>query len=229
MRGTTIDRFTNLTEQFGVPSNFASMILTRFEKGTLPTRYETHVDLPPGEYDLRIVLSDGEKFGRAEVRLNNENYDGRGPALSSLMLCKRFRDAHVAATEASTANFAPQYVPLVSKGMQVTPAGDTDFKTEEPLIPYFEIYVPHVAGEPTTQIQVHLRIVDAKNSAIVKDFPAVDAVEYVQPGSTTIPIAREVPIATLPKGEYRLEVQALDSAGRSTPWRAANFTIAGKN
>ncbi len=228
MRGTTISRFTNLTEQFGVPSNFASMILPHFEKGTLPTRYETHIDLPPDEYDLRIVLSDGEKFGLAEVHLNIENYDGKGFALSSLMLSKRFRDAHVAATEASAANFAPQYVPLVSKGMQVTPAGDTDFKTEEPLIPYFEIYVPHAAGEPTTQIQVHLRIVDAKNSAIVKDFPSVDVAPYSLPVRTTVPIAREVPIPTLSKGPYRLEVQATDSAGRTTPWRTASFTITDK-
>lgn len=229
MRGTTINRFTNLTEQFGVPSNFASMIQKHFEKGTLPTRYETHVDLPPGEYDLRIVLSDGEKFGRAEAHLSIENNDGKNLALSSVMLCKRFRDAHVAEVEAAAANFAPQYVPMVSKGIQVTPAGDTDFKAGEPLIPYFEIYAAHAAGKPDTRIQVHLRIVDAKNSETVKDFPAVDAAEYVQPGSTTIPIAREVPIAALPKGSYRLKVQASDSAGRSTAWRSANFTIKGKS
>jgi hypothetical protein len=29
----------------------------------------------------------------------------------------------------------------------------------------------------------------------------------------------------LPKGTCRLEVQATDSAGRSTAWRTANFTV----
>ena len=229
MRGMTVNDFADLGKQFGMPSNIVSMALNGIERGTLPTGYETHLNLPPGEYDLRIVLSDGEKFGHAEAHLNIEKYDENGLALSSVMLCKRFRDAHVAAVESAAANFAPQYVPMVSNGIQVTPAGDVDFKTGEPLIPYFEIYAPRVASEPTIVIQAHLRIVAAKDGAIVKDFPSVDAAPYAQPGSATIPVAREVPIAALPKGSYRLEVQVSDSAGRSTPWRAANFTIIGKN
>ena len=228
LRGTSLAEVARSDEEFGAPPGVLSNELRRLEKGTLPTRYETHLDLPPGEYDLRIILGDGEKFGRAEAHLNIENYDGNGLALSSVMLCKRFRDAHVAAVEASAANFAPQYVPMVSKDIQVSPAGNTEFKSGEPLIPYFEIYAPHTPGEPPAQIQAHLRIVDAKNGTVVKDFPVVDVGPYIQPGSTTIPIAREVPIATLPEGQYRLEVQASDSASRTTPWRGSNFTIVAK-
>ena len=89
---------------------------------------------------LRVVLSDGKNFGRAEVPLNIEKYDKKELALSSVMLCKRIRDAHAAAVESSAANFAPQYVPLVTKGIQVTPTGDTRFKQGEPLYGYFELY-----------------------------------------------------------------------------------------
>jgi hypothetical protein len=32
-------------------------------------------------------------------------------------------------------------------------------------------------------------------------------------------------ISKLPKGSYRLDVQATDSAGKSTPWRTASFTV----
>jgi hypothetical protein len=219
--------FHRLRERVG-QSVGPSMLLRGLERAILPSRYETQVDLPAGEYYLRVVLGDGEKFGRAEAHLNIEKYDGTDLALSSVMLCKRFRDAHVAAVEAAAANFAPQYVPMVSNGIQVTPAGDTSFKTGEPLIPYFEIYAPQGAAGGAARIQAHLRIVDAKSGALVKDFPPVDAATYTQPGNTTIPVAREVPIAALPKGEYRLEVQASDSTGRTTPWRAANFTIAGE-
>jgi hypothetical protein len=202
-----------------------SLVLSQVEKELLPTRYETQVELAPGEYDLRVVLSDGEKFGRAEAHLNIDKYDGRELGLSSVMLCKRFRDAHVAAVEAAAANQAPQYVPLVSKDIQVTPTGDTRFKPGEPLIAYFELYLPSPAGQSGTQVQAHLRVVDAKTGQVAKDFPPVDAASYMQAGKPAIPIAREIPIDTLPKGSYRLELQATDSTGKTTPWRTAAFTV----
>lgn len=226
-RGLTVNGFTGLIKQSGSSSGLVSMYLSSVEHGILPTRYETSLNVPPGEYDLRIVLSDGESFGRAEKHVKIESHDREGLSLSSIILCNRYRDAHVAGVETSVANFVPQYVPMVSKGIHLAPAGDSDFKTGEPLIPYFEIYRREADGTSTTQIQVHLRIIDANNGRTVKDFPAVDAGPYVQPGRTIIPIAREVPVAELPRGEYRLEVQASDSAGRNTPWRASNFTITG--
>ncbi len=108
----------------------------------IPTRYETQIDVPPGEYSLQVVLSDGTKFGRVQVPLTMDEYDGKQLAISSVVLCKRFRNAAVAAQEAATANLAPEYVPLVSKGVQFTPAGDTRFKKGEPLFAYFEVYEP---------------------------------------------------------------------------------------
>ena len=201
-------------------------IFYEHDPGWLPTRFETQLQVPPGEYDVRVVLSDGVKHGRAQARLAIENDDGKSLALGSVFLCKHFRDAHVAAIEAAAAKFAPQYVPLVSKNVRFTPAGDTKFLPGEQLFAYFEIYDPIFADKPTPQIQAHLRITDVKSGHLVKEFPTVDAATYAQAGSTVIPIAREIPITTLVKGEYRLEVQATDSSGRSTSWRAATFTIA---
>lgn len=213
----------------GVDPGIAFSELTRREPGWLPNRYETQFALAPGEYDLRVVLSDGSKVGRAEVPLTVENNDAKSLALGSIFLGNRFRDAHVAAVEADAANFAPEYVPLVSKGVRVTPAGETDFIPDGSVFAYFEIYEPKLAVEPPPQIQAHLRIIDTKNRLTVKDYPTVDATPYTQPGSTIIPVAREIPISTLRKGEYRLEVQASDSAGRTTPWRVVNFTITPRN
>jgi hypothetical protein len=221
----------------------------------MPTRYEAQVNVPPGEYELQVVLSDGTKFGRAQAPLMVENYDKQNLALSSVMLCKRYRDAHVAAVERAAVNFAPRHVPLVSKGIEFTPTGDTRFKKGEPLIPYFEVYEPLLATQPTTggqptpsggpaipaqartqggqsseepsatlTVAAHIRIVEATTGQLIKDFPPVDAAPYVEPGSSTIPIARQIPFDELAKGTYCLEVQATDSAGGSTPWRTAEFT-----
>jgi hypothetical protein len=191
----------------------------------LPARYETQFILPAGDYDLRVVLNDTQEFGTDEVPLHIDNYDGQTLTLSSVVLCKRYRDAHVAAVERAAANFAPQYVPLVSKGIEFTPTGDTRFKKGEPLIPYFEVYEPLLASQPETKVEAHIRILDAKTGKVIKDFPPIDAASYENPGSATIPMAREIPHDKLPKGAYRLEVQAKDSAGKSSAIRTAEFMI----
>jgi hypothetical protein len=47
----------------------------------------------------------------------------------------------------------------------------------------------------------------------------------MQAGSSIIPVGRGMDISKLPIGSYRLDVQATDSTGKSTPWRSANFTV----
>jgi len=131
------------------------------EKANLPTAYETQVDLPPGEYYLAVVLSDGLKFGRIERSLTVESYDRTQLGISSLVLCKRF---HAAAAKAELpANFAPEYVPLASNGVEFTPAGDTTLRRgvplfarrgpREPLFAYFEVYEPLLTKQPETTVQ----------------------------------------------------------------------------
>jgi hypothetical protein len=191
----------------------------------LPSRYEAQIDLPPGEYNLKLILSDGSKFGRAEMPLNIESYDGKQLAISSLILCKRFRDAAVAAQEAAAVNLAPQYVPLVSKGVQFTPTGDMTFRKGDPLFAYFEVYEPLLTGTPPAVVQTQLKITDVKTAQIKVDTGSRSAADWIQPGKSTIPIAEQIDLAKLPPGSYRLEVQAADSAGKNTVWRAANFTV----
>jgi len=55
--------------------------------------------------------------------------------------------------------------------------------------------------------------------------PAVDGASCERPGSTVPSFAGDLPIAQLPKDGYRVELQATDSADRTTPMRTAAFTI----
>ncbi len=191
----------------------------------VPTRYETQLDLPPGEYDLRVILSDGSKFGLADLPLNIEKYDGKQLAISSIVLCKRFRNAAGAAQEAAAFNLSPQYLPLVSKGVQFIPTGDTTFRKGEPLVAYFEVYEPLLAGTTPTTVQTQLKLTDVKTGEVKADTGPRSAANWIEPGKTVIPISEQIAVDKLPAGSYRLEVQATDSAGKSTVWRSANFTV----
>ena len=205
-------------------SRVVSKQMSGIERVRVPIRYETQFELPPGDYELRLALSDGAMAGRIQTGLRIEN-PGEGLALSSVMLGRRVQDARVAAEEMSAAeNFAPQYVAMVSKGVQVAPAGNTRFKEYEQMLAYFEVYEPKLASSPLT-VQAHLRISDATTREIKRDLGSVDAAPYINPGSTTIPILVRTPLDTLGKGSYHLEVQVTDSLGESTPWRNAAFTV----
>jgi len=221
--GTLAARFTD----FGCCASgtrwFANPLV---EAGNLPSRYETQIDLPAGaEYDLRVVLSDGENFGRAEIPLKIDGYDGKQFAISSVVLSDRFRDAKVAAEEAAAVNLAPGYVPLVSKGLQFTPSALTSFKSTDHVTAYFEIYDPLLSQQPTPPVQVRVKIVDAQTGQTRFAFAPIDAMQFQRPGSTVLAVAGDLPLAQLPKGAYRVEVQATDSAGHTTPTRTASFTL----
>ena len=191
----------------------------------IPTRYETQIDLPPGEYTLKLVLSDGSKFGRAEAPLTVDHYGRKELAISSIVLCKRFREAAVALKDAAAVKLAQRFVPLVSKGLEFTPEGDTRFKKGERLFAYFDVYEPLLVGQPSTTVQTRLRVVDLKTGELKVDTGLRSAASSIQPGSTVIPMADEVAVEKLPIGSCRLEVQASDSAGKSTAWRTTMFTV----
>jgi len=193
-----------------------------FEYQVIPGGYETQMDLPPGDYDLKIVVTDGEKFGRAEVPLSVVSYDRENLAISGVVLCKRYQTAADALP--ATAH-ATQYVPLVSNGLEYTPAGDTGFQRSDRLMAYFEIYEPLLGGTEAVNVQFQMRVTDGKTGEV----KAQTGWRPMPPGSLlgnpVIRVADEIAIEKLPLGAYRLEVQASDSAGKSTVWRVAPFTV----
>lgn len=191
----------------------------------IPTRYKTQIDLPPGEYKLRVLLSDGWNHGLAEIPLTLAPYDRKELELSSVALCNRSRHADVASKEAAAANFVPQYVPLVSEGTEFSLAAETTFAKDSQVFAYFEVYEPLLAQDPPTTVKVQMKILDARDGTIKTDLVPMDATPYKDPNTSVFRIAQAIPVRQLSKGAYRLEVRAQDSEGRSTIWRTADFKV----
>jgi hypothetical protein len=193
-----------------------------FEHQGIPGRLETQLDLPAGEYVLKLVVTDGEKFGRVEVPLRVEQPGGDKVEMSGILLCKRY---HLAADGAGVAGRAPQYVPLASGGIQFTPTADTRFGRDERLISFFEIYEPLRGKTEGWKLRSQVRVIDAKTEEVKQDTGLRPVGSSVAGEDQIVPVAAEVVIDKLAAGSYRLEVQASDSAGNKTAWREASFTV----
>lgn len=198
----------------------------------IPNHHEGQMELPPGDYELRIVLGDGSKFGRAEVPLTVDSYDGKRLGISSIFVCAQFHDHKQ--TMLNTADGRPStlsdFIPLVSKGMEFTPAADTSFTKDYLhgaglLFAYYEIYEPLLTSAPETTVRTRMRIINTTTGALETDTGLRSAADWMEAGKSVIPVSQEVAMKKLTKGSYRIEVQASDSTGRSTPWRTATFTV----
>lgn len=189
-----------------------------------PTRYETQVYLPPGEYDLRIVLSDDVNFGRAQSSIKVDGFDVTQLAISEIALAKRFRAAPKM-SPGSLPTRPGSYMPLTGEGIEITPTSDSGFKKGKLLYVYFEVYEPQKPDSGSKPLQAHFRVLEANTGKVIKAFQSEIAVPDAKPGNPAIPVAERIDTGKLRTGSYRLEVQATDSTGNSTPLRATNFTI----
>ncbi len=191
------------------------------QRGLTPNRYERQVELPPGDYKVKIVLTDGERFGQVDAPLKIPNNDSRRLAISSVMLCKRFHKPNGTSLEAEHRPL--DYIPLVSKGVEFTPAGSTIFTRDDPLIAYFELYDP---SRPNPQpLRFNLKVIETKTNKTVIDIGLRDASPWSQPGKAVTAITEQIAVNRLPHGSYQIIVQGFDQAGNSTAPSAANFTV----
>lgn len=221
--------------------------LMRFGNGPClfmaPFRYETEVEIPPGEYRLQIGFLDGKKFGRGEVPLTVPNYGREQLSISGIALARRFRDLQMEPPE-SPSTVAPRtfreiptkptespialpqnYAPLISDGAEITPTANTRFEKKSPFCYFFQIYEPLWAKQPHPEVRALLRIVDAITRNVVRQVKPIDATSYAQPGNSLIPIGGRLDLSNLPTGAYELEAKATDSTGASTEWQSVGFTI----
>ena len=186
------------------------------------TSYQTQLDLPPGEYTLKFVVTDGKRFGRTEVPLTVDSYSQNGLALSGIALCKRF---HKVLDGLSKELRPPQFVPLVSQGMEFIPTGDTHFLEREQLFTFFEVYEPLLTGTGAVNVQLEMKITNLKTGKLEVGTGLRPVDSGIEPGNPDIPVVWDLAAKKLRYGTYRLEVQASDSAGNKTPWRATTFSV----
>lgn len=191
----------------------------------IPTRFNAQVELRPGDYDVHVVVSDGHKFGRARMPLRVEPIDSQALTISDLALNGILRDASLLVRDAAVVSPAPLVpTPLVSNHAQFIPAPEARLQKKSSLPLYFEIYEPLLADRGA-EVYFRMKITDLKDGSLVFNAGPTSAAPCVIPGNVVIPIALKADTDKLQRGMYKTEVQASDSAGRTTTWRMATFQI----
>jgi len=187
-------------------------------------RYERQIALAPGDYDLRIGMTNGHEFGSVDIPLEVVAYDPSKLFLTNVILCKR---SHKPAEALGEAEYRPKaFVPLMSRGVEFTPAGDLRFRKGEHLIAWFEIAMPHPVEPAERTVTFKLVLVSLATGKVVVDSGVVDAAPYVLTDHSTFDVAKEIGgFDKLPPGAYRIDVEALDQTGGNAVQSSTALTI----
>ena len=190
-----------------------------------PLHYENQFAIASGQYILKVAFASGdESFGKLEVPLVIDPYDVKQFSLSGLALS---RQVHPAEAMPEGLELSDR-IPLLVRGMQVVPTGDSHFHQGDSALVYAQIYEPLQVTSPASPLQVQLSYVIVDRNRGVKPVDTVipvDLASLAKPGTPVIPVGLKVPVQTLPPGSYRAELKATDSAGHSSPLRTVEFEV----
>jgi len=182
-----------------------------------PMHYESQFDIASGKYNLKVVFaSSGESFGKVEMPLVVDPYDANQFSLSSLALSKQVRRASELGTGLD-ALLLEDRVPLIADGMQLVPYGSNNFKKTDLAAFYFELYEPLlVTADPKTPpaVAFQLRVLDGKTGEQKEDTGLMRVQLPTRTGSPMVPIGAKIPTASLTPGPYKVEIKAVDNAGK---------------
>ncbi|HTU32309.1 MAG TPA: VWA domain-containing protein [Candidatus Acidoferrum sp.] len=194
-----------------------------------PMHYENQFTVVPGKYSLTVVLSGGgQNFGKYETPLAIDPYDGKALAISAVALSNDIEKLADVGS-ALDADLLSGRTPLVFEDVEIVPSGTDHFKKTDSLAMYAQIYDPHLEADAAElerrppDVKIAYRIVDVKTGKTVLSTGAIDASHLAQKGSPIIPIALKIPLDHMPPGSYRLDVQAEEQGGTSTPIHSATF------
>jgi hypothetical protein len=206
-----------------VKLNMAKDDMTNFSK--TPFIYMNGFDAAPGKYDLKMVLSAGaEKFGTYDTPLDIEPYDGKQFTLSSVAMSNDMRSVAALSTLMDS-ELLDERAPLIVQGVQVIPSPTDHFKKTDRVTFYTEIYEPLVGSGTAFHVGIKYTIFDAKTNQQAYKSPAMLSNAFIIAGNPVIPIGLQIPVGTLPPGDYHLVVQALDDQNHKSQDRTTDFHL----
>ena len=114
------------------------------EFASKPYHYENQFEVAPGKYDLKVVFnSGGQNFGRQEIPLSIDNYDGNQYTMSALVPTSQFHQMgqnDPLMNAKIDADLIEGKTPMIAGPYEFTAPAAYRFKADGKVAVYFEIY-----------------------------------------------------------------------------------------
>jgi GWxTD domain-containing protein len=218
----TLDLFARISTLSGrVVQTFEDTIRRDFPDSLLEQSlaassiYQKAVPLRPGLYRLDIVLKDvgNNNVGVVNTRLAVPPFEDDKLATSSLILADQM--VPVASKEIGIGQF-------VIGSMKVRPKLDQSFTTAQQMGIFLQLYnlkTDEKTHKNNASVDVQVFQGDKQVAHLVQTS------EQLKQTGEEITLEQSVPLAALPPGKYRLQIQATDAIANQTVSRTTDFTV----
>jgi len=214
-----------------IAARFSDSVQRDFDKKELKDAsrggffYENAFHITPGNYRLKLVLSGGgQKFGKYEMPLRIEPFDGKALSLSSVALSNNMQRVSDL-TLGLEAELLEEKTPLVSRGVQLTPSPSNRFKKGDVVGLYVEVYEPLLARPTPPRVGITYNVFDRKTNQQVHTSNTILLREFIEKDNTVVAVGVLVPVENFQPGEYRMEVHARNATGQVSPKHSTDFVL----
>lgn len=190
-----------------------------------PWHYEHLFTVAPGSYVVQVAIGAGTNaVGKLELPLKVDPWNSATMGISGIAFSTEMSPAD--AGPASEGPMLEGRGPLVAGGKKFVPTATNGFARSAPLYFYTEIYDPGLSnGSSTMPLMMQYRILDSNTGEVKADSGMAGIASYMRPGDSVVPFATRLPVAQLPAGQYRLEVQAVIPANQQIVTRSIEFRL----
>jgi len=168
-----------------------------------------------------VFSSGNESFGKLQLPLFIDAYDGKQFSMSSMALSNEIVPVSTLSTALDSELLADR-TPLVVHDMRITPSASNHFQKTDSAALYAEVYAPLLDSPNPPKVGVTLAIWDRKSGQKKVNFKTTPT---NQAGSRVVRVGLKVPVDALGPGSYRVELIAEDSVGNHTNPRMAYFEV----
>jgi hypothetical protein len=236
------DKKKNDKDKKGAPPTLAAAPSYPYEDGALlelkapapgqPLRIQRGIAVPPGSYDLYVVMHERASSGKSSVvkqALDVPNFAGPELTTSTIILAERVDQlpAPIPTDQQSEHPYAFGQTEIV-----VSP--ERKFKKSQELIVLFQIYNPNLTADKKFSLEATYTFYRLEggaekrfNSTEAQPFNNATMGEGFDPSAATssIQAGQGIPLQSFPEGSYRLEVKVTDKQSTKVLTANVNFTV----